>query len=405
MIAFHFPPMQGSSGIQRTLRFARDLPRFGWQPIVLSVHPRAYERTATDQIDEIPASVPVVRAQAWDAARHFSVGGHYPGWLAQPDRWMSWRFGAIPAGLAAIRKYAPAALWSTYPIATAHQIGASLHRRSALPWIADFRDPMAQDGYPEDPRTWRSFEAIERRSMSLARFCTFTTPGSVRAYQDRYPGAAERIVLLENGYDEESFGDIPAGPPLEPGRLTLLHSGVVYPSERDPRALFGALGLLRTRNHPVFARLKLRFRAPVHDDLLHTLARQHDVTAAIEVLSPIGYRDALSEMVRADGLIILQAANCNAQVPAKLYEYLRARRPVLALTDPAGDTACVARGAGITAIAPLDDPGAIAALLERFVEAPAAGTLATEQGIASASRLGRAGELAVLLDRASSGYD
>ena len=39
------------------------------------------------------------------------------------------------------------------------------------------------------------------------------------------------------------------------------------------------------------------------------------------------------------GLLLLQASNCNDQVPAKAYEYLRCHRPVLALTDPAGDTA------------------------------------------------------------------
>ena len=44
MIAFHFPPLAGSSGIQRTLRFARHLPQFGWEPLVLTAHPRAYER-------------------------------------------------------------------------------------------------------------------------------------------------------------------------------------------------------------------------------------------------------------------------------------------------------------------------------------------------------------------------
>lgn len=403
MIAFHFPPMQGSSGIQRTLRFARDLPRFGWQPIVLTAHPRAYERTTDDQLEDIPRSVPVVRAQAWDAARHFTLAGHYPRVLAQPDRWMSWRFDATRSGLAAIRKFRPAALWSTYPIATAHQIGERLAARSALPWIADFRDPMAQEGYPADPVTWRSFDAIERRAVARARFCTFTTPGSVHLYRTRYPAHAERIALLENGYDEETFTGLAGGAPLNPGRLTLLHSGVVYPSERDPTALFEALRLLRARDAGAFARLTVRFRASVHDDLLRTLAQRHGVDGAVEVLPPIPYKDALSEMVRADGLMILQAANCNAQVPAKLYEYLRARRPVLAFTDPAGDTASVARQAGITAIAPLDDAASIADVLQRFVAAPTAGTLATEEAIAGASRLGRAQELARLLDRAAAG--
>ena len=57
-----------------------------------------------------------------------------------------------------IRELKPAAIWSTYPIATAHLIGAELHRKTGLPWIADFRDPMAQDGYPADPVIWNAFK-------------------------------------------------------------------------------------------------------------------------------------------------------------------------------------------------------------------------------------------------------
>ncbi len=238
MIAYHFPPLAGSSGIQRTLRFVQHLPAFGWEPIVLTAHPRAYDQTSADLVGEVPPGVHVERAFAVDAARHLAIGGRYPSFLARPDRWMTWRFGAVPAGMRLIRKYRPQAIWSTYPIATAHVIGDILRRRSALPWIADFRDPMAQDGYPEDPRIWRSFKAIEETAVRRARFSVFTTPGAAREYKRRYPDAAQRIVVIENGFDEESFAGLAAAgdayEPLNAGAVTVLHSGIVYPSERDP---------------------------------------------------------------------------------------------------------------------------------------------------------------------------
>ncbi len=81
---------------------------------------------------------------------------------------MSWRWTAVAAGLKLIRHYQPAVLWSTYPIATAHQIGAILHRCSGLPWIADFRDPMAQEGYPADPKTWQCYQEIEETAFRKA---------------------------------------------------------------------------------------------------------------------------------------------------------------------------------------------------------------------------------------------
>ena len=401
MIAFHFPPIRGSSGVQRTLRFVRYLPEFGWEPIVLSVDPRVAPNPGSDQLDDIPRGTVVARTQAWDTARHFAVAGRYPGFLARPDRWISWWLSAVPAGLGMVRKYRAQALWSTYPIATAHHIGRTLARLSGLPWIADFRDPMAQEGYPEDPAVWRSFEKIERDSVARASFSTFTTPSACREYQARYPDRAARIRLLENGFDEEAFAEAESGEALNPGCLTLVHSGIVYPSERDPSSLFAALARLKRDDRRTYDGLRVRFRAPIHAPMLASMAATHDVADAIEILPAIAYREALAEMMRADALLILQASNCNAQIPAKLYEYMRARRPILALTDPAGDTARVAREAGVTAIAPLDDAAGIAALLRAFLADPTHGTLPGEPAIAGASRRGRTRDLARLLDAAT----
>jgi glycosyltransferase involved in cell wall biosynthesis len=413
MVAFHYPPLAAGSGIQRTLRFVQQLPGLGWEPAVLTVHPRvhppapaAQEGGAADGAGAA-SEAPVHRAFALDAARDLALRGRYLGWTARPDRWASWRAFAVRDGLRLIERWKPDLLWSTYPIATAHAIGAELQRRSGLPWVADFRDPMAQDGYPADPATWRSFQRIEEAALRQAAAAVFTTPGAAQAYRDRYPGANARIEVIENGYDEGSFAAAAAlaaregGGPLAPGRVTLLHSGIVYPSERDPVALFAALQRLLDAGRVRRDGLRIRFRAPVHGALLHGLARRHGVEEVVEILPPVGYAEALAEMLRADGLLLLQAANCNAQIPAKFYEYLRAGRPVLALTDPAGDTAGALRGAGIGTIARLDAPDEIAAALARFLEAMGEGRAPLPQAaaVAQASRQARTRALALLLDR------
>lgn len=80
-----------------------------------------------------------------------------------------------------------------------------LARRSRLPWIADFRDPMAQDGYPPDPKTWQSFRRFEEATTRSARLSVFTSPCAARMYRARYPDRAAAIEVIENGYNEESF--------------------------------------------------------------------------------------------------------------------------------------------------------------------------------------------------------
>jgi hypothetical protein len=409
MIAFHFPPLAGSSGIQRTLRFVQQLPRFGWEPLVLTVQPHAYVRTSPDQLGDIPGGTIVERAFALDTARHLALKGAYIAALARPDRWASWRIDAGRRGLALIKRLTPAAIWSTYPIATAHLIGADLQRRSSLPWVADFRDPMAQPGYPADQRTWQSYRAIEDQVFAQAAACTFTTPSALRDYGLRFPQAAPRLHLLENGYDEDSFAaaDVPnaytGSTAVGEAPQTLLHSGIVYPEERDPTALMGALRLLRDAGRIGAGQLRVRFRAPTHGQMLLSLAANHGVADLIEVCPAIGYREALREMAQADGLLVMQGANCNAQVPAKIYEYLRARRPILCLADPAGDTAAVARSAGIDAVVALESAPGIAGVLDRFLDARRSGDLTGFLGIdtavRAASRLDRAEQLARHLER------
>ena len=404
MVAFHFPPLIGSSGIQRTLRFAQHLPEFGWEPAVLSAHERAYPQTAGESVREIPRNLEVRRAFALDTARHLAVSGVFPRWLALPDRWWSWSLGAVPAGLRLVRTFKPDVLWTTYPIATAHLIGAALHRLTGIPWVADFRDPMAQDDYPADRLTHRAFEWIERRTLNACTKAIFTAPGALRLYAERYPELpASRLGIIENGYDEASFAGLEAQAPQVGERpLTLVHSGTVYSSERDPRPLFAALGELLRAGAISGRSLNIVLRASGNDHYLSELVRAEGIQEIVSLQPAIAYRAALKEMQQSDGLLVLQAANCNYQVPAKLYEYLRARRPILALTDPLGDTAAVLRAAGVDSIAPLDSKEAIRRTFVAFLEQLRArrAPLPSEAAVAACSRRARTAQLAAILDAA-----
>ncbi len=405
MVAFHFPPQRGSSGVQRTLKFSRYLGGHGWKPVVLSAHPRAYEQKGDDQLREISQDVLVHRAFALDASRHLAVKRRYLGLLALPDRWVSWALGAIPAGLRLIRAHRPAVLWSTYPIATAHLIGLSLHRLTGIPWVADLRDPMTDTDYPTRRSVRAVFRWIERQTVKHADRVVFTTPGAVATYRKRYPGLPpERLVLIENGYDEENFSDaenlaLPAAKESD-GSLLLVHSGIIYPTERDPTAFFEALAALLKEGRIGPETLQIRLRAAVHDAWLSALIEQYGIGSIVSLAPHVPYREALTEMLTADGLLVLQGSSCNCQIPAKIYEYLRARRPVLALTDAAGDTATTLRQAGIDTVGPLDERDGVMASLMDFVTRVRAGTapLPSDEVVRANSREARAAKLAALLD-------
>lgn len=372
MAAFHFPPVQTSSGVHRTLSFARALVNAGWDTTVLTVSRNALPSMRAENEAMIPGGIRVVRALAFDSVRTLSWHGKYFGRTAVPDPWVSWVLTGTARGLLEVRRKRPRILFSTYPIASAHMIGYLLWKFTGIPWIADFRDPMAQAGYPADPARYRSYLRIEEYAVRNATRLLFTTPGAVRFYRERYPHELEgRVCLIENGFDEAMFDGLLGENEKErapaDGPLRLLHSGVVYPEERDPRPLFRALSALKSKRQLNSSDICVVFRASGHESVFLPMVKGLGIEDMVEFLPAIGYNEAVKEMAEADALLVMQAENCNYQIPAKTYEYLRIGRPIIGLCHPAGDTAALLRLAGVERLAPLDDVEAIENLLTRIV--------------------------------------
>jgi hypothetical protein len=404
LIAFHFPPQAASSGIQRTLSFSRHLGSYGWEPLVLSAHPRAYPEQNPSQLASVPAGLVVKRAFTLDTKRDLGVRGRYFGPLALPDRWVWWWFAAVPAGLSLIRRHKPQVIWSTFPIATAHLIGLALHRLTGLPWIADFRDPMVQPAYPSYQPQRKAYAWIERQTIKHCHKAVFTTHSAMASYRTRFPDLpADKFVVIENGYDEDTFSQaagvsLPAQPARR--RLTLVHSGVLYDTGRDPSAFLEALARLKRAGKVDANTLRVILRAPGNAEAIGACAKRLDVDDIAEVAPAVPYREALQEMLSSDGLMVFQGTPFNTQIPAKVYEYFRARKPILGLVDREGETARVLASAGFNSIATMDSPDEIAGVLERFLGEVAHGSahVASPELVARSSRSGRACQLAGVFD-------
>jgi glycosyltransferase involved in cell wall biosynthesis len=166
------------------------------------------------------------------------------------------------------------------------------------------------------------------------------------------------MTYVTNGYDPESFG-LPGPPPGRHASLTILHAGELY-SGRDPRPLLDALRELTGDPTHRVATYRLCFlgSSPTFD--LAEEIRRRGLDSVVEVSGQVPYRQALERMKRADVLLLLDSAGRRVGVPAKVYEYLGAARPILALADPDSDTAWVLRTSGVPhRIAPPRDGGRI----------------------------------------------
>lgn len=382
LIAYHYPPCATSSGIQRTLSFSKHLSRNGWRPVVLTADEASYERTNPQQLRDIPPDVTVSRTFAPDVARHLAIRGRYWSRLAVPDRWRGWWLTAVPRALSLIRRHSIDAIWSTYPVATAHSIAATVARLSGKPWVADFRDPMVEyiketgELFPKDPALRAARLKVEASTARGAARIVFCTNGARRIFTERYPDLeAKRLEVISNGYDEQVFRDVESERPevhKNGARRVLLHSGTVYPgADRDPTALFQAVRALAADGLVNAENFELRLRDPSNEAHFRRLSQTLGIDQLVTVLPPLSYRGALTEMLSTDALLLLQGYTSNPAIPAKAYEYLRARRPILGLVHPDGDTAGLLRSMHIDTLAPLTDPHAIRALLQRWLTAPA----------------------------------
>lgn len=374
-IAFHYPPILGSSGVHRTLAFTRHLENNGWEVKVLTASLKAYHNWSESQLSFIPKNVQIIRAFARDVSRHFSWRGKYLNQLALPDNWQSWIVGGVFSGLVSILRNKPDVIVSTYPIASAHIIAYVLHLITGVPWVSDLRDPMAQVGYPSNPQRKRIYEWIERKIVEHCRFAIVTAPGAIELYRQRFPEIDKDLwQIVPNGFDEKIFDQLrlpAAGPRKKADRdnpYVVLHSGVIYPDERDPSQLFIALFELKHEGKHNIENLQLRLRATGNDELYQHQIEQLDITDIVKIEPPVPYLRALEEMLNVDGLLLLQADNCNYQIPAKAYEYIRAQKPVLALTPAAGDTGQLLAKAGVADISPLDDKAQIKIALLQFLD-------------------------------------
>jgi glycosyltransferase involved in cell wall biosynthesis len=373
-IAYHYPPIQGSSGVHRSLAFTRYLVENEWDTRVLTGSLKGYENWSSQQLKFIPERIKVIRAFCRNSVKLFGYKGKHFAWMVLPDPWQSWILSGFIRGLVSILKKRPDAIVSTYPIASAHLIAYLLHKVSGVPWIADFRDPMAQADYPSDANKKKIFLWIERKAVKHCKFVMLTAPGAIDFYQSKFPAVAKDFwQLIPNGFDQEILDQVRANNTAKSKSasavkpIILLHSGIIYPSERDPQVLFSALAELKLEGVFNHHKLQVRMRASGYEANYQANIRALQIEDLVQFLPAIPYQQALNEMLNVDALLLLQAANCNYQIPAKAYEYIYAQKPILALTPLEGDTGKLLNVLGMSCIAPLDNKDKIKQAIKTFL--------------------------------------
>ncbi len=279
--------------------------------------------------------------------------------------WPDARVGWLPFALLGARKHlrdwAPDILYASSPPATALVVGQRLARRYGVPWVAEFRDRWAEDPY--DPRPpWRAAldRRLERRVLSSARGIVTVSETWAQAYRERY---RKPTAVIYNGFMPENYErQLSEPPPGDRDSLRIVYTGAVY-AGRDPAPLWQALRLMG----PAAYSTQIEFYGTPGAAVLAGAAR-HGVSDRVAVRGALPHDEAVRLQSGADVLLLLQwnSPSEAGNIPGKLFEYLGARRPILALGYPEGETARIIqeRAAGLFS----NDPEAIAEWLQALLE-------------------------------------
>jgi glycosyltransferase involved in cell wall biosynthesis len=293
---------------------------------------------------------------------------HYLGLIHIPDMRCDWVRTAIPAGRRLIKEWKPEIIFASAPPNTGLIIARRLARAHEIPWVADFRDLWVDNPYYAEPG-WRKRidNVLERRIVRCAAGLVTVSPIWAEQLHRRHGKA---VTVIYNGYAEEDFP--PAAPRADPGGiLTIRYMGSIYRGFRDPAALFSAIALLPDQ---LRTRINVEFFSDAGDAVLDAAAA-HRVESAVAVKPRVPYQRALALQMEADVLLLLQSNDPRDEgnLPAKLFEYLYARRPILLIGYERGTAArlVIERRAGLVSNSPVK----IRDQLQRWFEEKRAGSL------------------------------
>ena len=371
IVAYHYPPEGGSSGVLRALKFSKYLPANGWIPHVLTLRESFYPVKDNGLLRDIPAEAVVHRTFGLDSARHLAVRGHHLGFLTVPDRFVGWFLFGLTRGLRVIRKEGIRAIYSTSPPATAHLIAAALKAVTRVPWIADFRDPWIEEGFFPAPGSLRYQieSSLERMVTRRSDVLTVTTPYLRAEFLSRYRELApDKIKVIYNGYDEPDFSE--TNGKLRSDRFEIIHAGLVTPEFRNPLPLLETVSHLIDEGLLPPAQVQITFLGGdswVSSAEFARSIQRLRLDGVVRVQGRVSHREALQRLSQAAVLLLLQASeDTRTLIPAKAFEYLRIGRPILALTLEGATADLLKEMEDCVVITPTDPAGMRHALLSLF---------------------------------------
>ena len=413
-----------SAGSVRVGKFAKYLPEFGWNPMVLTIYPKAIvTRGIPVEVDpwrvaRTPYRDPVglfshpprIQSEGGMPPKpqaNTSRRGNFREWVKRhapftiqrlPDRMLGWYPYAVKAGGKILEWDRVDAIFSSHPTPTSHLVAAKLRRKELLPWVADYRDLWTGSTLRPYPNWLNALERrIERRVLKGAAVLT-----TVSEPLGRYlSGLHEKPVeVIYNGFDPEDFKvKVHRG---DPKIFTMVYSGTLYTGKQSPVPLFEAMKSLMEKGILSRENFRLRFIG-VQEPPFRELVAAHALEPVVTVEPFQPYEDNVASLKRADALLFFSwnEGEMEGNPTSKIFQYAGADRPILVVGTGNPFVTEFVRRARLGEVG--RNSREIEAILTRWMRTfRAKGSLEhapDEEALEPYNRKAQAGQLASILDR------
>jgi glycosyltransferase involved in cell wall biosynthesis len=388
-VAYWFPPM-GGSGVIRALKFAKYLPQFGWKPTVLTVKAGdafSFDRTL---LDELPPQVTIERAAVSEVVKTTQAKGisdrikgqksrlgsrrralarflrsvYFSIWI--PDNKVGWIVPAVRQASRMQRRHNFEAIYATSPPQTSLLVATIIRHRLQIPLVSDYRDEWTTNPHKYMPNSitlWLN-RCLEKYVVDRSDAVLVMSQGVKRNLRDAGILKEDTLFkcrILPNGFDPADY-EVPTS--HASAQFRIVYTGSFYGELRIPDPFLRALYAWLASSPHIREDVQVLFQGsiyPQHQQLIHDL----ELDDVVCVAGSVPHHQAIAAQQSASVLLLVMGkGEGTAILPGKVFEYLGAQRPILAVVHPGGESADLVRRTNTGVVVDPDDTGAMVHVLE-----------------------------------------
>ncbi len=352
-ITYFWPP-SGKATLHWPLNIIKYLPSSGWQPEVLTVENESFTQKDESLMKEVDPGLKVYKSKAlepFDIYRRFtgkekeeqlvasetismenkSLPHKLSIWIRMnvfvPDARIGWYWSAVKKGKEILEQDNFSAIVTIGPPHSTHLIGMKLSKVYSIPYIPVLIDPWVDIIYYRNFRrsspTLALDNYLEKSVMSQASSVVFVTKSTLEDYIRKYPFIKDKSNVLYWGYNEENFTGAKVESVSKDYKL-LIHAGNIF-DYQNPPYLWKRLKEIKNKE-----KIRIKFIGTVSPVIKNEI-ENNGLSGITEFAGFLPYKEMLNSLMQADYLLV--CATEKRHVPGKLFEYLRAGKPILAFGD------------------------------------------------------------------------